>query len=87
MYRGYCTTCKEQGPKTWPREVGGEVVVEEVQDRRPGMTASYNGESGFSFGVRGSQHIKALEKPDTNKDNAFVKHISEYHKGSSSTWR
>ena len=45
------------------------------------MTASYTGESGFSFGVRGSQHIEALEKPDTNKDNAFVKHISEYHKG------
>ena len=65
-----------------PREVGnGEVVVEEVAHRRPGVTASYTGESGFSFGVRGSQHLKALEKPE---DKAFVKHISEYHKGEES---
>ena len=85
MYRGYCTTCEEQGPKTQPREVGnGEVVVEEVADRRPGVTASYTGESGFSFGERGSQHLEALEKPDSSKDNAFVKHISEYHKGEES---
>jgi hypothetical protein len=81
VYRGYCTTCKEQGPKTWPREVGGEVVIEEVQDRRPGVTASYTGESGFSFGVRGSQHLEAIQKPDSHRDNAFVKHAAEYHQG------
>ena len=55
-----------------------------MADRRPGVTASYTGESGFSFGVRGSQHLEALQKPDSHKDNAFVKHISEYHKGEES---
>ena len=34
--------------------------------------------------MRGSQHLEALEKPDSSKDNAFVKHISEYHKGEES---
>ena len=28
----------------------------------------------------GSQHLEALKKPDSCKDNAFVKHITEYHK-------
>ena len=65
-----CVSCEEHGPKTWPREVGGEVVVEEVADRRPGVTASYTGESGFSFGVRGAQHLEALEKPGSHPDNA-----------------
>ena len=81
MYRGHCATCLEQGPKTWPREEAGQVVVEEVQDRKPGVTASYTGESGFSFGVRGAQHLEALEKPGSHPDNAFVKHTAEYHQG------
>ena len=66
------------------REVGGEVVIEEVQDRRPGVTASYTGESGFSFGVRVSQHLEALQKPDSHRDNTFVKHAAEYHQGEES---
>ena len=36
-----------------------QVVVEDVQDRKPDVTASYTGESGFSFGVRGAQHLEA----------------------------
>ena len=87
VYRGHCVTCEEQGPKTWPREEGGVVVVEEVQDRRPGVTASYTGESGFSFRVRGSQHMEALENPNTHQDNAFVKHAAEYHQGEESEVR
>ena len=35
VYRGHCVTCQEQGPKTWPREEAGQVIVEEVQDRKP----------------------------------------------------
>ena len=81
VYRGHCVTCEEKGPKTWPREVGAEVVVEEVLVRQPGVTASYTGESGFSFSVRGSQHLEALENPSSHKDNAFVKHAADYHQG------
>ena len=84
VYRGHCVTCEEHGPKTRPREVGGEVVVEEVAERRPGVTASYTGESGFSFRVRGSQHMEALKNPNTHKDNAFAKHSAEYHQGEES---
>ena len=93
MYRGHCVTCLEQGPKTWPREEAGQVVVEEVQDRKPGVTASYTGESGFSFGVRGAQHLEALEKPGSHPDNAFLTHKVEYHQACrvrrtwSSRWR
>ena len=60
------------------------MVIEEVLDRRPGVTASYTGESGFSFGVRGSQHLEAIQKPDSHRDNAFVKHAAEYHQGEES---
>ena len=81
VYRGHCVTCEEKGPKTWPREVGAKVVVEEVLVRQPGVTASYTGESGFSFSVRGSQHLEALENPSSHKDNAFVKHAADYHQG------
>ena len=38
----------------------------------------------FSFGVRGSQHLEAIQKPDSHRDNAFVKHAAEYHQGEES---
>ena len=81
MYRGDCLTCEEEGPSSFPDpEREGEVVMVQQGDRKPGTRSSYWGETGRSILVRGGQHLEALEKPGTHKDNAFVKHTIEYHK-------
>ena len=69
-------------PKTRP-EVNreGEVTIVEVEERAGGVTAAYTGESGFSVAVRGAQHLKAMENPQSHGDNAFAKHTSNYHQG------
>jgi hypothetical protein len=81
VYRGQCVTCLERGPKTRPVEVDGETVVEELEERTVGTTASYTGETGFGLLVRGGQHLEALAVPGRHPDNAFAKHTAEYHRG------
>jgi hypothetical protein len=61
--------------------VGDDTVVEEVDVREGGVSASYTGETGFGLLVRGSQHLQAMAAPASHPDNAFVKHTAEYHQG------
>ena len=50
------------------------------QDRKPGTTSIYIGESGRSAFIRGKEHLNALEDPESNVSNAFCKHVIENHK-------
>ena len=50
-------------------------------DRIVGTKARYYGETSRSIYVRGKQHLSALEKADQHKDNAFVNHRNNFHKG------
>ena len=81
VYRGTCTTCKHLGPNTNPIEVAGEDVVVEVEERTPGTSATYTGESGFTLQVRVGQHLEALRNPQSHKYNTFVNPGSLYHRG------
>ena len=51
--------------------------------KKKGITATYIGESGRSGYVRGKQHMAAIRDPDRHQNNAFSKHIREYHNGQS----
>lgn len=44
-----------------------------------GKKALYIGESGRSAYARGKDHLKAIENPQSNTHNAFVKHMAEEH--------
>ena len=52
----------------------------ELEERTPGTSATYKGESGFSLQVRGAQHLEAPSNPQSHKDNAFVNHRSLDHR-------
>ena len=41
----------------------------------------YFGETSRSMLVRGQQHLTALDKPEENRENAFLKHRLDYHQG------
>ena len=45
------------------------------------MKSMYWGESAFNGYTRGSQHLEALKKPSKHKENAFVRHKEDFHKG------
>ena len=78
MYRGDCRTCLQMGPSSQPDKEG---TVSMVDRRRGGTKASYYGETSRSVYVRGQQHLTAMYSPEQHKDNAFVKHRKNYHKG------
>ena len=74
----------EEGPSTKPDEEG---IPQLVQVRKPGTKSSYFGESSRSMLVRGSQHLAAIRSPDTQETNAFVKHASECHGGTTPNYK
>ena len=78
VYKGDCETCLVQGPCSQPRR-DGTIVMR--TDRIVGTKAGYYGETYRSIYVRGKQHLSALEKADQHKDNAFVNHRNNFHKG------
>ena len=67
-----------QGALIQPRRDGTIVMRTE---RIVGTKAQYYGETSRSIYVRGKQHLSALEKADQHKDNAFVNHRNNFHKG------
>ena len=50
-------------------------------DRSVGTKARYYGETSRNSCVRGQQHISALQRPEQDKNNAFVKHRNSFHNG------
>ena len=79
VYRGECIACKTRGPTSVLTKEGCFRMIPK-QDRKPGTTSVYIGESGRSAFVRGKEHLNALEDPENNMSNAFCKHIRENHK-------
>ena len=78
VYKGTCLTCKERGPSS-EIDKNGEVKMLTVV--RKSMKSMYWGESAFNGYTRGSQHLEALKKPSKHKENAFVRHKEDFHKG------
>ena len=77
VYQGTCMTCKDKGPTS---KVDRNGYVKRIE-RQSEMNSVYYGETSRNGYVRGAQHMAALRNPDRQKDNAFVKHIKEYHQG------
>ena len=49
------------------------------QQKDPSIESVYYGESSRSAYVRGKQHLAAIKDPKKHPNNAFAKHIREYH--------
>ena len=78
VYKGTCLTCKERGPSS---EIDKNGEVKMLTGVRKSMKSMYWGESAFNGYTRGSQHLEALKKPSKHKENAFVRHKEDFHKG------
>ena len=77
VYKSECLTCLTKGPDTVPPDKVNKIK------KQPGVKSIYIGETSRSGYQRGTQHQKAIKKPNTkqNRKNAFGKHINEFHKG------
>ena len=51
---------------------------------RKALKSIYWGESAFNGYTRGRQHLEAIKKPKKHKENAFVRHTEDCHKGEES---
>ena len=80
VYRGECIACKERGPISIVTKEG-DVSRIRKEDRKPGTTSIYIGESGRSAFIRGKEHLHALMAPEKHTSNGFCKHVLENHKG------
>ena len=81
VYKGTCLTCEERGPSS---EVDMEGRVRMLRGVRKPMKSIYWGESAFNGYTRGRQHLEAIKKPKKHKENAFVRHTEDCHKGEES---
>ena len=80
VYKGTCMTCDEKGPSS---KVEKDGTVKRLIERKHGTKSIYIGESSRSAYQRGLQHMYALKNPRNHANNAFCKHILEYHRGES----
>ena len=48
--------------------------IKMVEQRRQNTKSIYWGETSFEAYIRGKQHLKALQKPKSHQENAFVRH-------------
>ena len=78
VYKGSFLTCEDQGPSS---EVDADGNVQVLEQRRQKVKSIYWGESSFGAYIRGKQHLKALEKPKSHQENAFVRHREDFHLG------
>ena len=78
VYKGSCLTCLSKGPSS---EVGRDGSINMVEQRKSETKSIYWGETSFGAYVRGKQHLKALEKPKSHQENAFVRHREDFHVG------
>lgn len=75
VYKSECITCMHKGPSSIPPEKAGQIK------KQPGVTSVYIGESSRSGYQRGQDHQKALKNPAKHQNNAFVKHVRDFHRG------
>ena len=78
LYRGICLLCLEKGPSS---ELDREERVRMIVERKANIKSIYWGESSFGAYTRGQQHLTALRNPTKHKDNAFVRHREDFHRG------
>ena len=71
--------CETNGPDSIPNDEGNKKRIE----KKPGIKSIYVGETSRSSFYRGRQHMEAIENPTTHTDNAFAKHMLDYHQGES----
>ena len=51
---------------------------------RKAIPSIYWGESAFNGYARGRQHLQGIKKPKKRKENTFVRHTEDCHKGEES---
>ena len=78
VYKGSCLTCLNKGPSS---EVSLDGSIKMVEQRKQNTKSIYWGETSFGAYIRGKQHLKALQKPKSHQENAFVRHREDFHCG------
>ena len=77
VYQSQCMICETKGPSSIPTDGGNRNKIE----KKPGVKSIYVGETSRSGFQRGRQHMEAVQEPTKHRNNAFAKHMLEYHHG------